>query len=192
MFGSQLPVSLGGQSPLDTLPVSPPDMPGMIIPQKAGMFGGKFGIGQAIVAALNGYLAGSPGPGQQVGLQNIQMMAAQRQRQMERQQELDDYNRHRGDTNADWKSHFDYTQANNPDDMSSHMIAAGIDPHSPQGKALYAASLDPVVMTPQGPMTRSQLLGANAGQPAPQGVTFTPLPDQGGPTPGGSGGFPGY
>ena len=75
-----------------------------------------------------------------------------------------------------------------PDEITRHMIAAGIDPNSPQGKAMYAASLDPVVITPQGPMTRSQLLGASdAGQPAPAGVTFTPI--DGGPSPNGSGGF---
>lgn len=189
MFGSQLPVSLGGQSPLDSMPVTPPDMPGMNIPKKAGMFGSakvQIDLGRA----LAGYLAGIGNP---AGVQALQAMNELRQRQIEHQQELADYNRHRGDTNADWKAHFDYTQANNPDDMSSHMIAAGIDPHSPKGKALYAASLDPVVMTPQGPMTRSQLLGASAGQPAPANVTFTPIdPTNGGPTPGGSGNFPGY
>lgn len=50
-----------------------------------------------------------------------------------------------------------------PDELTRHMIAAGIDPNSPQGKAAYAASMDPVVMTPYGPMLRSQVIGA--GQP---------------------------
>jgi hypothetical protein len=49
--------------------------------------------------------------------------------------------------------------------------------------------LDPIVMTPQGMMPRSQVLGG--GQAAPPDVTFTPL-DDGGPTPPASGGFPGY
>lgn len=159
-------------------------MPGMNIQKKPGMFGNG-GAGRAIAGMIGDFLL------QRAGMQPVyQPTMLEKWKQA---QELAHYDRQRADTNADWKNHFDYTQANSPDDMSSHMIAAGIDPHSPQGKALYAASLDPVVMTPQGPMTRSQLLGASAGQPAPANVTFTPIdPTNGGPTPGGSGGFPGY
>lgn len=193
MFGSQLPVSLGGKSPLDSMPVTPPDMPGMIIPQKAGMFGGKFGIGQAIVAALNGYLAGSPGPGQQVGLQNIQMLAAQHQRQLEHQQELANYDRQRGDTNADWQSHYNYELAHPKDTAGSEyerlLSAAGIAPGTPAYQQHVTAKVNqlenPMVMTPYGPMPYSQV-----NPPAPTAPVGKLTPIDGGPTQGGSGGFP--
>jgi hypothetical protein len=111
---------------------------------------------------------------------------------MQHQLDLQDYNRKRADDNADYVTHLQQKAQYDPpqtDDMTRHMIAAGIDPSSPQGRAMYAASLDPVVMTPQGPMTRSQLLGAGtAGQPAPPDVTFTPV--DGGPASQAPGGFP--
>jgi hypothetical protein len=162
---------------------------------KGGMFGGdgKFGIGQAIVAALNGYLAGTGNP---VGTANIQMMQQMMQAKRQRQQELDDYNRQRGDQNADFMTHRQYEIDNplpkQPGEFDEALAATGVIPGTPE----YAAAmkqrvgnmLDPVVMTPQGPMLRSQVVGALAPTPAPPGVTFTPIP--GGPTPGASGGFP--
>jgi hypothetical protein len=68
-------------------------------PQSGGMFGGggKFGIGQAIVAALNGYLASQPGGAGEVGRNNIQMMQQgfankrqQAQAMAQHQQEMQD------------------------------------------------------------------------------------------------------
>ena len=168
-------------------------------PQSGGMFGGggKFGIGQAIIAALNGYLASQPGGAGDVGRNNLQTMAALKQRQLQRQQELDDYSRRRADDNADFQSHRQY-EINNPlpqqpGEFEQALIASGVQPGTPQWtqamQARVTNTVDPVVMTPQGPMLRSQLLGGSvAGQPAPPGVTFTPV-DPGGPTPSASGGF---
>lgn len=179
--------------PIFTQPMTlPPPRP------KGGMFGGdgKFGVGQAIVAALNGYLAGMPGPSQQVGAQNLQMMAVTRQRQLERQQGLDDYNRKRADDNTDWQAHEQW-KLDNPSPGDSEydraLAAQGIVPGTPE-YAQHMATIgriheNPMVMTPYGPMPYSQAFPEP--QPAPAGVTFTPLPE-GGPTPGGSGGFPRY
>lgn len=174
--------------PIFTQPMTlPPPRP------KGGMFGGdgKFGIGQAIVAALNGYLAGTGNP---VGMQNMQMMQAMRQRQIDHQQTIDDYNRKRTDDNADWMTRKKW-ELDNPapgdTEYDRALAAQGIVPGTPE-YAQHMATIgriheNPMVMTPYGPMPYSQVNPAP--QPAPPGVTFTPLPE-GGPTPGGSGGFP--
>jgi hypothetical protein len=178
-----------------SLPEQPPPQVPQVPQQQGGMFGnGKFGVGEAIVAALNGYLAGRGNP---VGIQNMQMMAAMRQRALEHQQAIDDYNRQRADQNTDFQAHRQYEIENplpkEPGEFEQALIASGVQPGTPEWtqamKTRTQNMLDPVVMTPQGPMTRSQLLGGG-GQPAPAGVTFTPIPDSGGPTPGASGGFP--
>lgn len=161
-----------------------------------GMFGnGKFGIGQALVAALNGYLAGTAGPGREVGLSNMKMMQQLAAERQQRQQELDDYNRRRADENTDFQAHRQYDINNplpqQPGEFESALVASGVQPGTPEWvqamKTRAQNMLDPVVMTPQGPMTRSQLLGGG-GAPAPAGVTFTPI--SGGPTQPASGGFP--
>lgn len=156
---------------------------------KGGMFGGgKFDMGQAIVAALNGYLAGTGNP---VGIQNMQMMREMALRGQDHQQSLDDYNRRRADDNADFISHRQYEIDNPlpkaPSEFDEALAATGVLPGTPE--YVHAMQqrrdnmLDPVVMTPQGPMLRSQVVGSLA---APPNVTFTPI---GGPTPQASGGF---
>jgi hypothetical protein len=144
------------------------------------MFGGKFGVGQAIVAALNGYLASRGNP---VGMANMQMMqqAAQQRRenaeydrrqQVELQRQKDLYQFQQGVKTPEYG------------EFEKALIASGVQPGTPEW-AKYMTTrrdnmLDPVVMTPQGPMTRSQLLGGQGGQPAPQGITFTPIGGAGG------------
>lgn len=160
---------------------------------KGGMFGGdgKFGIGQAIVAALNGYLAGTGNP---VGMQNIQMQQQMMQAKRQRQQELDDYNRRRGDENADFMSHRQYEIDNplpkQPGEFDEALAATGVLPGTPEYvKAMQQRRdnmLDPIVITPQGPMLRSQVMGALSPPTQPVGkLTLIP----GGPTPQASGGF---
>jgi hypothetical protein len=153
----------------------------------SGMFGGGQSWRNALLAAIAGFMARrSPGVAGNIinGLQDAQAMKERMAfAEQQHRQEFDDARLgHRQDRTFDAANPLP-TQ---PDEFTRHMINAGIDPNSPQGKAMYAASLDPVVMTPQGPMLRSQLLGT--GQPAPPGITFTPV-DDGGPTPGASGGF---
>lgn len=172
--------------PIFTQPFNlPPPRP------KGGMFGGdgKFGVGQAIVAALNGYLAGTGNP---VGMQNMQMMAVMRQRQLERQQGIDDYSRKRTDDNADWQAHEQWkidnpSPPNNDTVNDFNFINQQIGPEAAQ--QYLQSKTNPIVMTPYGPMPYSQVTGAQA--PAKPVGNLTPI-NEGGPSPGGSGGFPGY
>jgi hypothetical protein len=185
MFGSDF-------SPLPNMPggfnaASLNSLPQMAQP-KSGMFGGgkvKIDLGRAFA----GYLAGS---GSQAGMQMLQSMDAQRQRQQEFAQQQFTASQNRQNDNADWKAHFDYTQANNPDAFDTNAIAGGYTPGTPEWIALHKQradnEADPPVMTPMGMMLRSQALQMSGGQQAPQGVTFTPM--DGGQTPPASGGFP--
>jgi hypothetical protein len=178
------------QSSPETLPQQPmPQLPQVPQQRQGGMFGNKFGIGQAIVAALNGYLAGTGNP---VGMQNMQMMAAMRQRQMERQQEMEDYNRKRADQNSDWQSRYQYETdhpkpANNdttadydfwkrtlPPEQFQQWLENKINP--PQymnvpGVGLVQVPRQSAPTTPTAPVGKLTLIN-------------------GGPTPGASGGFP--
>jgi hypothetical protein len=158
--------------------------------KKGGMFGGnKFGIGQAIVAALNGYLAGTGNP---VGMQNMQMMAAMRQRQMERQQGLEDYNRKRADENSDWQSHYQYELDHpKPINNDTALITSWKQTLPPeQFQTWLQNKIDPpqymnvpgvgLVQVPR--QAPSQVPDKPVGKLTPLGA--------GGPSPGGSGGFP--
>lgn len=151
---------------------------------KGGMFGGN--AGNIIAAALAGFMQRQNPQGAQ---SIMQMMADKRKQALEEAQ----YNRQRADKRDDFTFEQDYrAQHQEPSAFTQEMLAAGIDPNSPDGvaayKAIVANKTDPVVMTPQGPMLRSQLLNGGA-TPAPPGVTFTPV---GGQTPPASGGFPPY
>lgn len=105
------------------------------------------------------------------------------------------YQRRRQDDNSDWQQHYDYEAQNpkpgQPGEFERALIASGVAPGTPEWvqamKRRTDNMLDPIVMTPYGPVTRSQALGG--GQAAPQGVTFTPI-DEGGPAPQAPGGFP--
>jgi hypothetical protein len=84
------------------------------MPKRGGMFGGdgKFGVGQAIVAALNGYLASQGNP---VGIANIRMMqeAAQAKR------DSAEYDRRRQQALQDQMSMYDYKLAH-PEQTAPH------------------------------------------------------------------------
>lgn len=181
---------------MDALPflsggLTPSMVPNAQIKPKGGMFGGdgKFGIGQAIVAALNGYLAGTGNP---VGAQNMQMMQALAMKRQERQQELSDYNRKRMDENSDWRTHYDYEKANPKTEPGSEyerlLAAAGITPGTPAYQQHVTSKVNqlenPIVMTPYGPMPYSQI---NPTAPTAPVGKLTPIP--GGPVPQAPGGF---
>lgn len=192
----QIPDWLRQSQPLNAMPSTSPtlNIPNNVV-KKGGMFGSGYGFGQALSDGLNGYLAGMGNP---VGQQNIQ--AIHQQRMLEQQQALEaqQYAQHRADDNADWMSHYNY-ELNNPKpsapgEFEQQLMASGVQPGTPEWaqamKTRVNNLLDPAVMTPQGLMLRSQVTGALTPQPAPPGVTFTPL-DNGGPTPPASGNFPG-
>lgn len=165
------------------------------------MGGGMFGGGNdkwknALMAAAAGFMARrSPGVAGSM-LNNLQDAQTLKQRMAFEEQQ---YQRHRQDNNADFQAHRQYEIDNplpqQPGEFEQTLIASGIQPGTPQWTQAMVTRrqnmLDPPVMTPQGMMLRSQVVAGSA-TPAPAGVTFTPLPAQGGPTPQASGGFPGY
>jgi len=89
----------------------------------------------------------------------------------------------------------EYAKFNKPDNLSDfdkQALAGGFVPGTPDWITLHKNHVqemsDPVVTTPNGQMMlRSQALALATPQPAPPGVTFTPL--DGGPTPPASGNF---
>lgn len=186
-----------GSDPLDPAFTTPINMP-KPKPQ-GGMFGGgegKFGIGQALIAALNGYLAGTGNP---VGMQNMQMMQHMAEERRRHQQDLEDYARKRTDDRSDFTFEQDYKAAHQaPDDFTQMMRAAGVDPDSEQGKALYLQA----VQNKANPFTKMTVQNPDGSEtmqfmrpPAPPRI-FQTLPpgavpiNEGGPTPQASGGFP--
>jgi hypothetical protein len=87
-----------------------------------------------------------------------------------------------------------------PDNEDAQLgYQAGLRPGTPDWtsymKDLVANRRDPLTTIPGGGMAPASvarsMMGANVGQPAPPGVTFTPVeaPTNGGPTPPASGGF---
>lgn len=131
---------------------------GFTAPQASGgMFGGgKLGIGQAIVAALNGYLAGMGNP---AGLANMRML-----------QEAAQYKRDRADKAAERQQNFDdqialydYKLAhpapvNNDTVADYQFISQTLGPDA--GKQFLQTKTNPIVMTPYGPMPYSAVTGA--------------------------------
>lgn len=157
---------------------------------KGGMFGnGKFGVGEAIVAALNGYLAGTGNP---AGAANMRAMQEMMQAKRQRQQELDDYERKRTDTQADWRAQYDYKLANpdapNPTEYERALTASGVLPGTPewaQHMGNYVNVRENPPYTYVDPQTGAVMMGARTPpqQSAPPGVTFTPINDGGAGSP---------
>jgi hypothetical protein len=194
-FGLPQP-DFGGVSPLS----GQPDYLGLAttpMPQakpKGGMFGGGSNIGTAIAAALNGYLAAG---GNQAGVLGLQQLHQQRLLQQKQALDEQQYAREQADKRSNFTFEQDYKAqhptAGAPGEFEQSLIESGIQPGTPQWtqamKTRVNNILDPAVMTPQGLMLRSQVVGAMQPQTAPPGVTFTPL-DDGGPTQPASGNFP--
>jgi hypothetical protein len=156
-----------------------------------GMFGGGGNnIGMAISAALNGYLAAG---GNRAGIEGLQALHQQRLYQQQQAAEDARAEANRAATLQNEMKLLDYKQILDPTngmgEFEKALYASGVQPGTPEwAQAMKTRAnnmLDPPVMTPQGMMLRSQVVGA--GQPAPQGVTFTPI--DGGPTPPASGNF---
>jgi hypothetical protein len=122
-----------------------------------GMFGGN------TLSILAAALAGATSRQTPDVLNNI--MAGQLQRQRLRDEEAQ-YQQHRQSTLADQMALLNYKQILDPtngmDDFDKTLVQAGLTPGSPEWLAAHVTRkdnmLDPVVMTAQGPMLRSQLV----------------------------------
>jgi hypothetical protein len=127
------------------------------------------------------------------------MMTLLRQKQMERQQELDDYNRKRTDDNADYVTHLQQQAQYSPkephyfQDNSGNELAIGPDG---QPQVVYKDP-NPWKLVPNGmggviPVNMDALMhGGSPAMPAPGTVVADPR-RQGGPASQAPGGFPGY
>jgi hypothetical protein len=171
------------------LPQLQPKAPG-------GMFGGdgKFGIGQALVAALNGYLASRGNP---VGMANIKMM----QDAMRSKREGAEYDRRRQQQLQDQISMYDYRAAHPeapaPTEYERALSAAGIMPGTPEyAKHMnnYVQMKENPVWTYTDPATGAVMMGSKGPMQQPEIIPTLPPGAKpiGGPSPSGSGGFSGY
>jgi hypothetical protein len=211
MFGSGMPMQQPAMQPAPTQGQLPPTDPAqqpdqrqhldpvftqqftMPPPQpQGGMFGnGKFGIGQALVAALNGYLAGTGNP---VGMANIQMMQQMALRKQQRQQELDDYNRKRADDRSDFTFEQDYKAAHpahvNNDTVADYNFWKSVLPPD-QFQQYVANKVNPpqLMEVPGVGIVSVPRMAPQQGVPSAPVGKLTPL-GAGGPTPSASGGFP--
>lgn len=100
---------------------------------------------------------------------------------------------------TDWQQQYDYQLAhpkpNNNDTVDDYnFIASTLGPDKAREYLSNVAAGQPIVVrNPDGtitPVSRGEFANPPAPQPAPPGVTFTPLPATGGATPAGSRPFP--
>lgn len=152
------------------------------MPQKrrGGMFGGVSIDPGAFLAA---FAAGMGSPAGMQALQALQQRRLEAQRLATEEQR---YQRQRADQNADFIAHRQY-EINNPlpkqpSEFDDALAATGVMP----GTSEYAKAMqqrvqnmiDPVVMTPQGPVLRSMITGALQPPAKPVGK-LTPIDDGG-------------
>lgn len=129
-------------------------------PQSGGMFGGDIkGKLQTILAS---YLASQ---GNAAGALFLKDRMEQKHASRQAQAEQMEYDRKRQDEMTDWRAKQDYSSAHpNYGEFEQRLIASGVRPGTPEWTKANAAAVqnvtDPVVMTPQGPMLRSQVMGA--------------------------------
>lgn len=160
-----------------------------------GMFAG--GWGDAIAAALGGYAAGMGNP---IGGHVVQSLHQKKMQQQQQQQAEEQYNRKQQDEQAWWYQQQAYKQANEKPDQTAFakdLIAAGIDPNSDQGRALYQRYVENKA-NPFTQMVRTNPDGSEVREwmrpptvpTAPVGRLIPLDDDEGGPTPQASGNFP--
>lgn len=164
-------------------PIEPP-----ADPRRRGGFFGAGGPGRGIAGAIGDVLL------QYAGMQPIyaQSMAANlraRMQQLQNEREDQQYQRQRTDRMADWRTQQEW-QRNNPapDQLERYMRAAGIDPASQQGRAMFEQAArnraNPMiavdVQQPDGSTIRQFI---RPGQQSPQGLTDEELDalERGGP-----------
>lgn len=120
-----------------------------------GMFGG--GLQNALLAAAAGFMARrSPAMSQNLmaplmGQRQQALAEAQNQRELQRQKDL-------------YLFKLQNPEPQQYGEFEQRLIASGIQPGTPQWVAANQAAVqnttDPVIMTPQGPMLRSMIVGA--------------------------------
>src|SRR5688572_30086852 len=108
-------MQIGGPLQFDQGPLGAPlQMPGPQAPKKkTGMFGSGLGLGEAIVAALNGYLASKGNP---VGMAGMQMLNQRHRDKAEQAQ----YGQRREDSFQDYIRKEAWDIANNPKTQQPH------------------------------------------------------------------------
>jgi hypothetical protein len=166
------------------------DTASLPVKRKGGMFGG---VSIDPAAGIAGFLAGLGNP---AGLATLQSIHQQRLYQQQQAAEDARAEANRAGTLQNEMSLAQFKQKLDPTsgmgEFEKALFESGVQPGTPAWvqamKTRTNNLLDPAVMTPQGLMLRSQVVGAMQPQAAPPGVTFTPI-DDGGPTPPASGNF---
>jgi hypothetical protein len=164
---------------------------GLPAPKKKGGMFANADWGQAIQAALNGYLAAGGNP---AGQMNLRQMFEERQRKQQQAMQEQQYQRERGDKRDDFVFEQDYKAQHPEDDLAQMMRSAGIDPASPAGQQMYQQAVQNKVnpftqmrvQNPDGSETL-QFMRPPTVPTAPVGK-LTPFVE-GGPTQPASGGF---
>jgi hypothetical protein len=182
MFGSAGPLDPGMSIPDDPAIRATANGPS----RPSGMFGGAFapgGVGRNIAGAIGDMLM------QRAGGQPMfsPMMRQQRQAQLQMQhikaQQDAEYERQIALAQVQAQLKLQYPDG----EFATELRQGGVQPGTPEWtQAMHTKAqnaLDPVVMTPQGPMLRSMILNGGGGQPAPHGITFEPVDAPGGQTP---------
>ena len=180
-----------GANPLDSLSPTfaqsaPPATPG-------GMFGGGGASWQnALLAALAGFMARRNPSVSNNLINGLQSAMELKQKialaQQQHQQEFQDARlAHQQDRQFDIANPI----PQQPSEFETRLQQSGVKPGTQEWTAAMQAAVqnvtDPVIMTPYGPVTRSQALGAGA-----KPLTDADIDRLGGQTPSASGGFPGY
>lgn len=181
MFGGfqlpQMDTSVGAPIVAQPAPAQPK--------KKGGMFGSGLGFGEAIVHALNGYLAARGNP---AGMANMQMMNQRRQQAMEQEQ----HGQRREDEFQDYIRKEAWKQAN-PGAPNNDTVAD----YNFRVQTLGKDSADEWLRNPPqfmnvpgvGLVQVPRMGGAQMTPPSAPVGRLTPI-DEGGPVPGGPGGFP--
>lgn len=159
---------------------------------KSGMFANA-DWGNAIAAALNGYLAAG---GNQAGLQGLQQLHQQRLLKQQQALQEEQYARERQDKRDDFTFEQDYKAlhptAAQPTEYERMLAAAGFQPGTPEYlkhvQNYVSMRENPVVMTAYGPMPYSSVAGP---QSSPKPLTDDDILKMGGQMGSApSGGFP--
>ena len=157
--------------------------------KKGGLFGSGSGVTIDIGRAIAGYLAGIGNP---AGMQALQAMNAQRQRQQEMAAEAQQYQQRRDDGFSDWVRQqswkLAHPEAQNNDTVADYNFWKGVLPPEQFQQYIQNKVNPPRLQFIQGVGLVDVSQGGAQAPSAPVGK-LTPI-DEGGPTPSASGGFP--
>jgi hypothetical protein len=179
----------GQMPPIQMSPVWSEQFPQPSTPPKprGGMFGGGGSWQNAILAAVAGLMA-------RHNPMAAQMIMGQLKSKLDAKREDQQYQRQRQDKRDDFTFEQDYRAQHpapiNNDTANDYEYIKGILGED-AAKQFLQTRVNPIVNTPMGPVPYSSVMGQQ-GQPAPPGITFKPLDQNGGPVLQAPGGFPGY